>query len=463
MADQWMYRVVGAEFGPVPQDELQQLLQEGLVSDDDDVRPVDKSAWRPANSYSELGFQVASGNTSTATVERTADDWYCKTFGTELGPLGFDELKRMAENGEISADDEVRLGTRAKWRRVGSIGRLMTLLPYQEVKREVIRKPAPVVNRDTSVGNGTASLPVVAETPAKRTGTGPAPVTVNEAWYASIKGVQYGPVGLELLVGWIKTGQLSSQDFVRQGPQGEFQSVSSIPELAPPPPSRPAPAAPRPVAPQPAEEKPVSFAAAEPAAPQAVPAPYASSFSSAHSSPAPSAPAWGNSSAGFGAAAPAFSRPAPAPARKSKSSSSSSGGGMSMPSIDFGALFKNPAVLGVLAVLALAGVWFVLPASQGADIAIYKTQKEWLTAMQAAEKDKSFASLSGKYDKDAKEMATDLGKRLSSSSPHRKFLMWNAKYRLAEVVSGDPVKSAQAVKDFEANLKQAAQFLRISE
>lgn len=463
MVDQWMYRVVGAEFGPVPQDELQQLLQEGLVADDDEVRPVDQSAWRPASSYSELGFQGASQSTSTATVERNADEWYCKTFGTELGPLTFDELQRMAENGEVAADDEVRLGTSGKWRKIGSIGRLMALLPYQEVKREVVRKPAPVINRDTSFGSATISQPVVPQVPAQRTGSSHAPVTVNEAWYASIKGVQYGPVGLDQLTGWIKTGQLSAQDFVRQGPQGEFQAVSAIPELAPPPPSRSAPTPARPVAPEPVEEKPVSFATAEPVAPPAPPAPYASSFSSNFSSPAPSAPAWGNSSGSFGAGAPAFSRPAPPPPKKSKPSSSSSGGGMSMPSIDFGALVKNPAVLGVLAVAVLAGLWFVLPASQGADIAIYKTQKEWLTAMQAAEKGKSFASLGGKYDTEAKAMATDLAKRLSSSYPHRKFLMWNAKYRLAEVVGGDPVKAPQAVKDFEANLKQAATYLKITD
>lgn len=142
MADQWMYRVVGAEFGPVPQDELQQLLQEGLVSNDDEVRPVDETDWRPANSCAELGFQVATQSTSTATAERSSDDWYCKTFGTELGPLGFDELQRMAENGEIAADDEVRLGTNGKWRRIGSIGRLMALLPYQDVQKSGARKSA---------------------------------------------------------------------------------------------------------------------------------------------------------------------------------------------------------------------------------------------------------------------------------------------------------------------------------
>lgn len=134
-----------------------------------------------------------------------------------------------------------------------------------------------------------------------------------------------------------------------------------------------------------------------------------------------------------------------------------------MPSIDVGALFKHPAVLGGLAVIVLVGLYFVLPASTGADTEIYKKQKEWLTAMKAAEKDKSFASLSGKFETEAKAMSEDLSKRLSASSPQRKFLMWNAKYRLPEIVGADPKKAEQSLKDFEANLRQAASFLKIKD
>lgn len=458
MSDQWMYRVVGAEFGPVPQEELQQLLQEGLVGEDDEVRPADQSHWRPANTWAELGYQVASRAASTATAERGVDEWYCKTFGTELGPLSFDELLRMAENSEIAADDEVRLGSSGKWRRVGSIGRLMAALPYQEAKREVVAKPEPVVlDRDTSVGQATISAPAVAA--SRVAGSPSAPVTVDEAWYASIKGVQYGPVAFTQLAGWMKTGQLSAQDFVRQGPQGEFTAVSSIPELAPPPARPAAPVAPvRTMEPEPIVERPVAVAAIEPAAPTPPPS-YAASASM--SSPAAPAPAWGSSTGGFSSAAPAFNRPAPAPAKKS--SSSSSGGGLSLPSLDFGALFKNPAILGGLAVAVLVALWFVLPASQKADIEIYNKQKAWLTELQSAQKDNKLASLSSKFEAEAKVMTTDLTKRLNTSYPQRKFLMWNAKYRLAEIVGQNPKKAEQALKEFEGNLKQAAQFLKIKD
>lgn len=136
---------------------------------------------------------------------------------------------------------------------------------------------------------------------------------------------------------------------------------------------------------------------------------------------------------------------------------------MSLPSLDIGSLFKNPAVLGGLAVAALVAIWFVLPASQTADIEIYKKQKTWLTEMESANKDKKLATLGTKFDTDAKEMATDLSKRLNTSYPHRKFLMWNAKYRLKEIVGTNPKKAEQALKEFEGNLKQAAQYLKIQD
>lgn len=115
------------------------------------------------------------------------------------------------------------------------------------------------------------------------------------------------------------------------------------------------------------------------------------------------------------------------------------------------------------ALLAAVAVWIFLPISQPADIAIYRQQKAILAETEAALGDPvAMKAVAARHGHDLKQVASDLV-RLSASAPHRKFLMWNAKYRFAEMTGSDPVKSAQAVKDFEANLHQAAGFLRLKD
>ena len=113
--------------------------------------------------------------------------------------------------------------------------------------------------------------------------------------------------------------------------------------------------------------------------------------------------------------------------------------------------------------VALIALWFMLPASQTADIAIYKRQKEILADVKTARKDNGLAALATKYGKETEPMAKDLDKRLNPKYPHRKFLMWNAKYRLNEILTGAKAKSEQAEKDFENNLKQVALILGLKE
>ncbi len=72
-------------------------------------------------------------------------------------------------------------------------------------------------------------------------------------------------------------------------------------------------------------------------------------------------------------------------------------------------------------------------------------------------------AVAARHGDEMRKMASDLGRRLNPSAPHRKFLSWNAKFRFAEITVSDPQKSAQAVKDFDANLQQVAAILRLKE
>ena len=149
MADQWFYRMFGEEFGPMPLKKLKELADAGTVQALDYVRCGSSQEWVAAATIDELRLSASERRTvpamaTTSAIERgisasaVNDDWFCQFGGQELGPLSFDELLEYVENEQLGAEDQVKLGVRGKWRRVGSIGRLMAALPYQAVEKTIV-------------------------------------------------------------------------------------------------------------------------------------------------------------------------------------------------------------------------------------------------------------------------------------------------------------------------------------
>ena len=154
MAEQWFYRMFGQDFGPIPLSELQDLVRAGSVSSTDEVRAEGSTKWVSVGTVRELGAApAASSKTASATAvadvehhpSQGNDDWYCKFKGRDVGPIGFQVLLALAEQGRLFSDDELKLGTGGKWRRVASIGRLASVLPNQEVVPIVPVPAAPTI------------------------------------------------------------------------------------------------------------------------------------------------------------------------------------------------------------------------------------------------------------------------------------------------------------------------------
>lgn len=160
MAEQWFYRMFGQDFGPIPLSELQDLVRAGSVSSTDEARTESSTKWVSVGTIRELGVAAAASSktasaTAAADVEhhpaQASDDWYCKLNGHDVGPIGFQVLLALAEQGRLFSDDELKLGTGGKWRRVASIGRLVAVLPSQGVPSApvpvapTIEAPKPVV------------------------------------------------------------------------------------------------------------------------------------------------------------------------------------------------------------------------------------------------------------------------------------------------------------------------------
>src|SRR5262249_11647573 len=159
------------------------------------------------------------GSTATAVAAPDEDlQWYCRVAGMELGPVGFDDLLRMAENGELTADEDVRFGATGPWRKVGAIGRLVAVLPYQEHSGLRPTQFADGATASTPVSLPEPAVPAVpAAVPIEPPKPQYHPSAEQATWFAWIRGSEFGPASLVQLSQWVTTGQLGPADFVKQG------------------------------------------------------------------------------------------------------------------------------------------------------------------------------------------------------------------------------------------------------
>lgn len=153
MSSPWMYRAFGQEFGPFSLSELKELVAKGIVTADSEIHSP-QLGWVEAAAVSELGLQVAAARESRTAMgsdpdvsTRGDDDWFYEVGGLKQGPVAFEDLLRLARTQQLGADDSVKLGASGKWRRAGSIGRLVAVLPFQIAVPVTVksgRTPAPI-------------------------------------------------------------------------------------------------------------------------------------------------------------------------------------------------------------------------------------------------------------------------------------------------------------------------------
>lgn len=260
MAEQWYYRLFGQDFGPVSIEELQSLFDLNSLSATDEVRLVTSDTWVVASSISYLrvgSLPTISLKPLSSPIEVTksagAHDWYYRFLDQEFGPLDLEEIVAFAERGQLSADDVVKLGVSGKWRRVGSIGRMAAVLPFQSLSPP-IPVPHEVSSAAAVIGRSGPKLAKVTPAPVRETAMaadasllaqaqsaynaaeqkahaliawGFAP-NVDPAWWGWISGVEYGPVGFRNVWEWAKTGKLRPTDFVRNGAYGQYAPTANV-------------------------------------------------------------------------------------------------------------------------------------------------------------------------------------------------------------------------------------------
>lgn len=383
MADQWFYRIFGEDFGPVPFEKLREMADQGTVGAGDEVRSANSNRWMTAGSVNGLGLSSLDGGTAVATASDSdtatdvstnragLDDWYCMVHGHEMGPLSFEELVKFAEHDNVSADDEVKLGANGKWRRAGSIGRLVAVLPYRAVERKA---PIPATKNEMAIRT---------ESPKRVV---PCPVKAEPA-----------PVELKPVVALLETRPAP----VSSSMSGGYSSMSS-------------------------------------------------SSSRSYSTPR-------------SAAASIRPAPKPTPSRRSSSSSSSLS-----ESLEF---LKNPQALGAMGVLALLLLfvgWQYLPQNSAADVKRFHELKHIVDEIKVKRSGNStdFAALATQAERVSKAITADLAKKASRDNPVKLSLLWAARDELPRVLSElkkAPAAPGKAEDNFVARLRDAAQQLGLKD
>lgn len=151
---QWFCRVLNQELGPMSADDLTQLLLDGELAPNDDVKSSEEPEWIPART---VVFLSSAGNNvdvldsedaeSESTVEASTDTtseeqvaelpsestaanepakppilkvrsrqkWFCKLGGMGYGPIEAHKIKLWAEQARIESTDLLKLGRKGEW------------------------------------------------------------------------------------------------------------------------------------------------------------------------------------------------------------------------------------------------------------------------------------------------------------------------------------------------------------
>jgi hypothetical protein len=170
------------------------------------------------------------------------DGWYYKLLSIVCGPVSQVKLIELIKEHTLGRNDEVRFGEKGNWRRIGSIGPLMTHLPF-ETAGTTVAASTPVAS---STSNARAAVnhldsdqdfdldfaknvsvleaPLVERRETYRavpnsveTMESGKPPEMDKCWWCMIQGKEYGPVELPKMIEWAATGRLRRDDHVRVG------------------------------------------------------------------------------------------------------------------------------------------------------------------------------------------------------------------------------------------------------
>lgn len=294
MAQDWYYKLLGEETGPLTFRALRELAADGHLAADDEVR-TSTSSWKPASEIPEL-FQagdveepeLATGydldmllTPSSAPVKTSSKRqaleaakaaanappprWYYKLLGQEMGPATEEEILEQIQNGSLHHDDLIKDGPRGNWIPLEKAALFATaaaaMRPQPEWYCRVLGQElgpmlfdelesmakSGALNADDEVRHGAEpwaradrtrglkfSKPVtVAATSHDRSATY-VPFgddAKRKEWYYEILGQEMGPISFQEMLKAVGAGTLAFEDKARKGKAGAWNLVMDVPGL----------------------------------------------------------------------------------------------------------------------------------------------------------------------------------------------------------------------------------------
>ncbi|MEQ9409371.1 MAG: GYF domain-containing protein [Fuerstiella sp.] len=213
--DQWFYEMLTEEFGPVPVEQIQQLISDGTLDPTDRVRRESDATWITVEQLTAFSRQLDEGDDSDDEHELDghehdghqdrvdeADLPSSSDPGdlTDLSELSFHFEESTAESDDTAAADERHLDLE--------------------------------IDSFNLQGDSDSPLPEVPERPREPAGNvDNDPDDAEEQWYVESLGELFGPMPFDEVIEMVRAGTLSARDEIRQGADGRWVSIGGMRDL----------------------------------------------------------------------------------------------------------------------------------------------------------------------------------------------------------------------------------------
>lgn len=294
MAQDWYYKLLGEETGPLTFRALRELAADGHLAPEDEVRSS-TSQWKLAAEIPEL-FQAgdvdepelatnldldmlltASSVPVKTSSKRQALDaakaaanappprWYYKLLGQEMGPATTEEILEQIQSGSLHHDDLIKDGPRGNWlaleKAAPFAAAVAAMRPQPEWYCRVLGQElgpmlfdelegmarSGALNADDEVRHGAEDWMRADRTRGLKFSKSVAVASAShdrsatyvpfgddakrKEWYYEILGQEMGPISFQEMLGAVGAGTLAFEDKARKGKAGAWNLVMDVPGL----------------------------------------------------------------------------------------------------------------------------------------------------------------------------------------------------------------------------------------
>ncbi|MDF1745562.1 MAG: DUF4339 domain-containing protein [Gimesia sp.] len=484
--DNWYYKQLDEECGPISFEELFAMAHQGKLTPQMDIKNGESGNWFPARDIDGL-FQTESDQHAPASDELPSLDefsivdssygvepkenlpsldgfsivededklssdlesqaprfatleavrskhqniqWFCRVLNQELGPMSAEDLMQLLFDGELAPNDKVKSSAEPDWVAARTVAFLSSIggdLDEDEDEDEESEQVDSASENAEVESQTKQKIPEPAKPPILKARS-------KQKWYCKLGGMGYGPIEPYKIKLWAEQDRVEPTDLLKLGRKGEWFEAWQIEALQ----------LKKPVEQQPSqEETPTAETKETETKLETEPLKKMETATPAQAIPPPMP----------------VTPPPPRPKPKMKVQRTN-------PLEALEPLMKPQILGGVAAVVVLAAVFYFVPLgglfSPGGHEELAKLQavhKEFLALQQKQASESEWSSFNNKVMSEMTPMIKELEANASSSNPHMQHLMWAARDHLKKMLDNAQQKNNPDQTKFENQLKEAERLI----